>query len=107
MKIIKKTIGLSRLGKFIEGTLSGKIDNNYDAEDEYNKKIKKDLDYLESAGIRAEDGIKLRRLFKEIVYSLYFLYSVYSVYFSPSHENEKLNITTGGEDDIDKPPDLE
>ena len=46
---------------------------------------------MENVNIRADDGIKLRRLFKEIVYSVFGI-------FLPSQESKKLDIATGGED---------
>ena len=67
------------------------VNNKYDAEYEYNKKIKNDNNYLESVNIRSEDGKNLKELFKEITYS------AFGVFF-PSQESKKLGIATGAED---------
>ena len=59
---IKKTIDLKKVGKFVNDVLSGKINNKYDAEDEHNKNIKNDNDYLGNVNIRTEDRKETKRI---------------------------------------------
>ena len=56
---------LKNIGKFIDGILSGKINNKHDAEDKYIKKIKEDEDYLEKFKSTNKDFLRLRNIFKK------------------------------------------
>ena len=56
---------LKNIGKFIDGILSGKINNKHDAEDKYIKKIKEDEDYLEKFKSINKDFLRLRNIFKK------------------------------------------
>ena len=69
--------------------MSGRINNKYDAEDEYSRKIKKDKDYLDSMNLRSDDSLPLRKLFGDLEYS------VFGIFFL-SQESKKVDIATGG-----------
>ena len=57
-----KLYDLKKVGKFVNDVLSGKINNKYDAEDEHNKNIKNDNDYLGNVNIRTEDRKETKRI---------------------------------------------
>ena len=62
---------MKNIGKLINDILSRKINDKYDAEDEYDKKIKKNKDYLDGLSLKSEDSAKLREIFKDIEYAIF------------------------------------
>ena len=84
-----KSVNLKNIGNFINDILSGKINNKYDAEDEYVKKIKDNEDYLNSVKLTNKLYLCLKNIFKKTKYA------VFGILF-PSQENS--NKETDGKD---------
>ena len=66
-----KSVDLKNIGNFISDILSGKINNKYDAEDEYIKKIKDDEDYLNSVKSTNKLYLHLKNIFDKTKFALF------------------------------------